>query len=185
MGRLSSVCLVILLVLVLGSVACGSVSGQVPAVSPTVNPACPAPENERVYLHELRVSLDVLFELFDWLAQVIRASTTDRTVYTDEDWKQELGDVLVAMIDESTILRSLNPPEEISYLHAYPSMTAGFISAMSTNLAEGVDNLDQEKLNAGGFELTQVEWALAKSWDGLSSYCGRLVQQHPSLRLPE
>lgn len=182
MRRLSS--LLVPFVLILGFAACNS--AEVVPEGPPVTFDCPVPEHEREYLHELLVALEYVGEAFGELAELFRQTRTNPELMLDEEWKWGLGDWLIRLVEEATIIRNLQPPESVSYIQARALLLAADLDTAATEIAEGIDHLDQGRIDNGVFAFVTLEGHLNKTYRNVDGYCERARNDLPlALRVPE
>ena len=74
----------------------------------------------------------------------------------DEGWKSKLRDSLVIHADQAALIRQLQLPETVTYIHTSVLLLAHDLYKAAINFAEGLDLRDQNRINTGAEEFARV-----------------------------
>ena len=159
----------------LGLVACES--AEPPAETPTIRIDCPAEGDELVYLQDLFTGLRYINKLFTALLNLSDSVAKHPSTYANKQVTDAFGKLLVRMATEAAFLRALEPPNSIAHLQLNPVVLADSIDQMAIRLAQGIDNLDQNKLDQASAKMIDVDTGLQQSWAVAEDYCNLLAAQ--------
>lgn len=146
---------------------------------------CPVTDDEYQYLHDMKLALEYVFQAYRELAPLLRATQTNPDLMVNEGWKQELGDWLVRFVAEAKIIRSLEPPKSVLYIQASANLLADDLDIAAIEIAEGVDGLNQRRLDKGKVAYVTGEAHLNRTSRNIDGYCGRARNNlPPALSVP-
>ena len=97
--------------------------------------------------------------------------TLNEEFMQDEDWKRELGDWLVILVEQAALARQLEPPETLTHIHGRAIQLVNDSSTIATNLAVGIDRWDQSYIDRGSAAFVPFEEHLGKTFIDIGNYC--------------
>ena len=178
MGRLGPFACLVLFVLILSNTACEAAEAapEVPSTQ-EVSLNCPVSEAEREYVNTLFAILGESGRAYGRMAGHVNLASSDSGLtlneefMQDEDWKWELGDWLVILLEQAALARQLEPPETLTHIHGRAIQLANDSSTIATNLAVGIDRWDQSYIDRASAAFVPFEEHLGKTFSDIGNYC--------------
>jgi hypothetical protein len=85
----------------------------------------------------------------------------------DEEWKEDVAEVIAAMLLTGAQVRELEPPEKFADFHAEFVEAANHYDAAAYLMIEGIDEVDADKITKAGEEMRLGEAAIGRASEEL------------------
>lgn len=149
------------------------VPDETATTAPTITPivrSCPTPE-EALYFSTVGENASERRIYMNQISRLSLRAGGDPSLLIDDVWKLEIGVALGLLTESAKEMESLNPPDSVRFIHQDWVSAGGYHRNAAMLYAQGIDELNTNKVNAANDHLTTAAEFIASATQKVETFC--------------